>query len=424
MKKVLIVDDMERNRYFLEALLRGHGYETATAENGSEALEKARANLPDIIISDILMPVMDGFVLCKTWKNDDQLRSVPFVIYTATYTDPKDEAFALSIGADRFLIKPLEAEALIEEIEKLLSKGPGGPSDTAIDHVPENDFIRQHYETVIKKLEQKMAELEQLNVRLEREIAERKKIEEEIQKLNANLEERILERTTQLEAVNKRLESFSYSVSHDLRAPLRAVDGYTKILLEDYGDRLDAEGKKVCGSIIKGAQTMGKLIDDLLAFSRVDRADMQRWSVDMESLVNSVIKELATPEDLRRIDITVDALPPAIGDPSLLKQVWTNLLSNAIKFSSKKERARIEISCQDDEDELTYCVKDNGVGFDMEYAQKLFNVFQRLHSESEYEGTGVGLAIVKLIISKHGGRVWAMGKIDKGATICFTLKKK
>jgi len=255
---------------------------------------------------------------------------------------------------------------------------------------------------------------------ISRDITERKRAEQAIQQLNSDLEKQ----ATQLQVANKELEAFSYSVSHDLRAPLRAIDGYTRILAEDYEANLDAEGKRVCGVISAEARRMGQLIDDLLAFSRLGRKEMYSSNVDMKALVLSVLNELIKEEDRERIDFKIARLPSTRADSSLMRQVWINLLSNAIKFTSKKERAAIEVGSKSSKDEVIYYVRDSGAGFDMEYANKLFGVFQRLHSESEFEGTGVGLAIVQRIIRRHDGRVWAEGELDKGATFYFALPQK
>ena len=255
---------------------------------------------------------------------------------------------------------------------------------------------------------------------ISRDITERKRAEQAIQQLNGDLEKQ----ATQLQVANKELEAFSYSVSHDLRAPLRAIDGYTRILVEDYEANLDAEGKRICGVISAEARRMGQLIDDLLAFSRLGRKEMYSSNIDMKELVVSVLNELIKEEDRGRIDFKIARLPSTRADSSLMRQVWINLLSNAIKFTSKKERAAIEVGSKSSKDEVIYYVRDSGAGFDMEYANKLFGVFQRLHSESEFEGTGVGLAIVQRIIRRHDGRVWAEGELDKGATFYFALPQK
>jgi len=228
----------------------------------------------------------------------------------------------------------------------------------------------------------------------------------------------------QREAANNELEAFSYSVSHDLRAPLRAIDGYTRILVEDYESILDSEGKRVCSVISKEARRMGQLIDDLLSFSRLGRREIYYSKIDMKSLVISVFNELLKEEKTSHIDFQISKLPAARGDSSLIRQVWVNLLSNAIKFTSKKEQAVIEVGSSVKTNEIIYYVRDNGAGFDMEYSNKLFGVFQRLHSESEFSGTGVGLAIVQRIIRRHGGRVWAEGEVEKGATFYFVLPRK
>lgn len=223
------------------------------------------------------------------------------------------------------------------------------------------------------------------------------------------------------EAANQELEGFSYSVSHDLRAPLRAIQGFSRVLLADYTDKLDAEGQRCLQIIITNTNKMGQLIDDLLAFSRLGRQVLKVAAVDMEALARNVVAELEESAAGSSVQWNLGPLPRALADKSLMYQVWVNLLANALKFTGPKETAVIEVGCIKEGDQDVFYVKDNGVGFDMAYADKLFGVFERLHSPEDFEGTGVGLALVQRIIERHGGRVWAEGKIDAGATFYFTL---
>jgi PAS domain S-box-containing protein len=252
------------------------------------------------------------------------------------------------------------------------------------------------------------------------DITERKKIESEILSLNAGLEKKVSERTGQLEAVNKELEAFSYSVSHDLRAPLRIIDGFATILMED-ADGHDEKIVKHARTISRNATRMGQLVDDLLNFSRLGRTQLKVSTVDMRGLVDQVLEEFQAADTIKSTKINILDLIPAQGDGSLLKQVWVNLLSNAIKYSSKKEEPVVEVGMVKKGNVPTWFVKDNGAGFSMDYSSKLFGVFQRLHKQDEFDGTGVGLALVQRIILRHGGKVWAEAKVNEGATFFFTL---
>jgi light-regulated signal transduction histidine kinase (bacteriophytochrome) len=232
----------------------------------------------------------------------------------------------------------------------------------------------------------------------------------------------VTERTRQLEAANDELGAFSYSVSHDLRAPLRAVNGYTSILLEEFSSGLSEEGLGFLKRIKENGDHMGHLIDDLLAFSRLGRQALRVQRVHTRDVVDRALAQLAPAIDGRQVDLAIGDLPDCDSDPALLEQVYVNLLSNAFKYSRKRENARIEVGAtQNDGDGTVFFVKDNGVGFDMEYADKLFRVFQRLHRNQDFEGTGVGLAIVQRVVNRHGGRVWAEGKVHQGAAFYFTL---
>ena len=266
--------------------------------------------------------------------------------------------------------------------------------------------------------------IEESNRLLEREAAQRLKADQALRDLNADLERRIESRTSQLEAANKELEGFSYSVSHDLRAPLRAILGFARMLQEDHGEKLDQEARRKLEVIQNEAQRMGVLIDDLLAFSRLGRKAMQFAEFDMTDLARSTYEGLNGHHDGPRADFHLGALPRAKGDRVLLGQVWANLLSNALKFSAKREKPVIEVNAISDDKEHVYFVRDNGAGFDPRYQSKLFGVFQRLHDSSQFAGTGVGLALVQRIVTRHGGRVWADSKPDAGATFYFTLPKE
>jgi signal transduction histidine kinase len=313
-------------------------------------------------------------------------------------------AYLLSKWLQEGISKPI---ILLAETAKAISmRKDYSVRATKLDNDGEFGLLTDAFNQMLTEIQEQNNEIQHQNV--------------EILSFNQKLEQNIIDRTKELEVANKELEAFSYSVSHDLRSPLRSIDGYSRILIEDYDKKLDDEGRRILQVIMKNAVRMGQLIDDLLAFSRIGKQNLTKVNLNMETIVTGVTEELKNNYG-KDVQIDIKQLLSTRGDSSMLKQVMINLVSNALKYSMKKPKSIIEIGSYADNNNHVYYVKDNGAGFDMRYYDKLFGVFQRLHSGNEFEGTGVGLALVQRIIHKHGGKVWAEGKVDEGATFYFSL---
>ncbi|MHB8836451.1 MAG: sensor histidine kinase [Candidatus Methylomirabilia bacterium] len=448
--RILLAEDSPTQAELVRHILEQAGYEVDVAENGVQALELLRAHRPALVISDILMPVMNGYELCRRIRSASATADLPVILLTSL-SDTTDVMEALSCGADSFVTKPANREYLLSHIGQMLAaasrpllpgvlgKGveiivEGKPLSVATDPRRNITMLISTYEAAVQRnieLARTQEELQSLNERLEdmvadrtialsAEVNERRHAEEQLRELSRDLELRVEDRTSRLQAANEELESFSYSVSHDLRAPLRAIEGFLGIIAEDYADRLDDEGRRLFALTRVNAKKMDRLITDILELSRVSRSELRHERIDMQALAEEVYRELAAPEVQSSFTFSVGPLPEGCGDPRLIRQVWVNLIANAVKYSMKGETRRIEIGGHSAAGQSTWFVRDEGVGFDQEYAGKLFGAFQRLHG-SEFEGTGVGLAIVQRIVRRHGGTVSGEGRPGRGATFTFSL---
>jgi len=583
--EILIAEDSPTQAEQLKHYLSARGYSVCMAGDGKQALAAALENKPAMLITDVVMPEMDGYTLCRKIKSSKALQDIPVVLLTSL-SRPQDILKGLECGADSFIRKPYDDKYLALRVEYILANQAlrqterlqvgvqlqfGGQAHfitaekqqildllistyegavqineeletkqrelarerdllhTLMDNVPdfiyfkdtagrfttinralaralgiskpedalgETDFdyfaeayaqrtladeqnvlrtgqplvgkveeihlrdklpvwisttkmvvrdldgkimgtfgvsrditeskhAEQELQLAKENLENRVAErtseLAQANEQLQIELAERKRAEEQVRRLNQDLEHRVAERTVQLVAANKELDAFSYSVSHDLRAPLRHINGDAAMLIKEHGPQLVPEAQLRLNRIQEGTQKMGGMIDDLLNLARLDRRSMDLKMTSLNSLVENALHDLESETTDRKIDWRVGSLPSVNCDPGLIQQVFANLLSNAVKYTRRRERAVIEIDQSTINGQLVLFVRDNGAGFNPKYSDKLFGTFQRLHTDQEFEGTGVGLATVQRIVRKHGGRIWAEAETNKGATFFFSL---
>lgn len=376
---ILIIDDTPSNLEIMVKFLTNHGFQVIIAPSGEGGLALAQQAQPDLILLDVLMPGMDGFETCRQLKATESAKEIP-VIFMTSLAETEKKVIGFEVGGVDYITKPFQAQEVLVRIK------------THLD---------------IRAMQK---QLEAQNAQLQQEIIERKRLEEELRK-----------HQVQLEAAMKELETFSYSVSHDLRAPLRGIGGFSQALLEDYAGQLDTQGQDYLRRVRAASQHMERLIDDMLRLARLTRSEIRRTMVDLSALAQSIAGELQQTQPQRQVEFVIAPGLMVKADENLMRIMLTNLLGNAWKFSSKHPTARIELGVKQSEGETIYFVRDDGAGFDMTYAGKLFGVFQRMHSEAEFEGSGVGLATVQRIIHRHGGRIWAESALEQGATFYFTL---
>lgn len=384
-KRILVVDDSETYLQEIAAMLRGDGYDVVLAHSGEQALEVLAVQPVDCVLLDLVMPGLGGKDTCRQIKASPVVRDVPLIIVTSV-EDRNAMIEGLAIGADDYIAKSSEFEVLKARVRAQIRRKQF------------EDEHRQIREELLR------SELQAAEARAARELAEAKA---------ALVEE--------LERKNKELEAFSYSVSHDLRAPLRSIDGFSQALLEDHFEGLNEKGRDYLQRVRTSAQRMGQLIDDLLLLSRVSRADLSRGRVNITDIARAVSADLQRKEPEREIVFTLQEGLVADADSRLMRVLFDNLLGNAWKFTTKTPEPHVEFGVTERQGDSVFFVRDNGAGFNMTYAGKLFNPFQRLHSEDDFPGTGIGLATVRRIVDRHGGRVWAEGAVGLGATVFFTI---
>jgi signal transduction histidine kinase len=407
MATILVIDDEAVNRDLARTLLSRKGYTILEASGGAEGLRTAIRARPDVVVTDVLMPDMDGYQLVGELRARPELAHTPVVFYTSNYLESQARPLAEACGVSHIVVRSEDPARLIEAVGAALE---GGPPD-GVPPLPA-DFDRHHAQVINGALLAKIRELQ---------VSEKR-----IRSLNGSLVQQIQEvqeHSIRLERANKDLEAFAYSVAHDLRTPLRGISGFAGALAEDYGDRLDETGREYAGRIEAGCARMATLLDALLHLSQVSRAEMNLQDVDLSAEVTAICDQLRARDPGRQVQVTVQEGVRVTADRALIRSALENLLDNAWKFTAGRDGAAIEFATAPAGDAPICCcyVRDNGAGFDPAYVGKLFQPFQRLHHAEDFPGTGVGLATVRRIIDRHGGRTWAEGAVDGGATIYFTL---
>ena len=377
---ILLVDDQPANLVALEAMLQGLGQNLIRAESGREALKWLLTNEFAVILLDVKMPEMDGFETAALIRQRDKSRHTPILFLTAADNSQTHAVRGYAVGAVDYLVKPVVPEFVRSKVAVF------------VELARKSELLRRQTQ-LLAESEQAAVELAETRAELVRD----------------------------LEHKNRELESFSYAVSHDLRAPLRRIDSFSRAILESQGDRLDESGRRYLDRVREASQQMSQLIDDVLHLSRVTRADLREQEVDLSRLAGMILARLQESEPARKVEVKIRPGVIVTGDGQLLRIALENLFENAWKFSSKQADSRIEFGVTQASGEPTYFVRDNGAGFDMTYADRLFGPFQRLHTHGEFPGSGIGLATVQRIVHRHGGRVWAEGLVGQGATFQFTL---
>jgi two-component system, sensor histidine kinase and response regulator len=377
---ILLVDDQPANLIALEAMLQGLGQNLVKAESGREALKWLLTHEFAVILLDVKMPEMDGFETATLIRERDKSRHTPILFLTAADNSQTHALRGYAVGAVDYLVKPVVPEFVRSKVAVF------------VELAKKSELLRRQTQLLVEG-EQAALELAEARAELVRD----------------------------LEHKNRELQSFSYAVSHDLRAPLRRIDSFSRAVLESQGERLDEQGRHYLERVREASQHMSQLIDDVLYLSRVTRADLRDQEVDLSALTTLILSRLQESEPARKVEIKVRPGVGVTGDGQLLRIALENLLENAWKFTGKQPEARIEFGVTQASGEPTYFVRDNGAGFDMAYADRLFGPFQRLHPQGEFSGSGIGLATVQRIIHRHGGQVWAEGLVGQGATFQFTL---
>ncbi len=392
--KILLVDDQPENLLSAEAVLESLGEEIVKAQSGREALLHLLDNDFAVIVLDIMMPEMDGFETAMLIRQRARSQHTPIIFLTALGRGEEHIRTGYDLGAVDYIVKPFVAEILRTKVSVFVELNRA------------STLLRQQSEL-----------LERRNEELQQAIERSRRAEEEIKALNRHLERQL----TELEEVNRELEAFSFTVSHDLRGPLSRIAGFSKALLEFYVGHLDETGRRYLERIDHSAGRMCELVEDLLRFSRITRVEVAQQNVDLSRMARGLAGELASRDTGRNVEFVIADGVEGWADPTLLRSALQNLLENAWKYTGKREAARIEFGVEQGAGGRVYFVRDNGVGFDMTEANRLFNPFQRLHKEADFEGTGIGLATVDRIIRRHGGKIWAQGEVGRGATFFFTL---
>jgi two-component system sensor histidine kinase/response regulator len=416
---ILIVDDRPDKRMAMETIIEALGENVMPATSGTEALRCLLHHDFAVILLDVNMPGLDGFETAYLIRQRKNSEHTPIIFVTGISDTETHVSRGYSLGAVDYILAPVVPEVLRTKVQvfvELFKK--------SAQLRRQAERLRLAHDELETRVRERTMQLAAANESLVAEIAERRRVGEEIRRLNAELEHRVLERTAELAEANRELEAFTYSVAHDLQAPLRNIQSYAQMLEEDFRGRVPAEAEQYLRRIASQGRHTSQLVADLLKLSRISRQDLNRQETNLDTLVGEVIQTVKSGIKDREIEWVVGELPSVACDPGLVTQVFANLISNAVKYTRLRPKAVIEIGRQSRNGETVIHIRDNGAGFDMKYAHKLFGVFERLHPPADFEGTGVGLATVARIVRKHGGTIWAEAEENKGATFFFTLGGK